>query len=343
MKLEAKIGQMLMAGFRGLAVWPEHPVIRGIRQHHLGAVVLFDYDVPLSSSERNIESVAQVQKLISVLQEAGGHSLLVAVDQEGGEVRRLREAVDFPALPSAQVLGASGNPEQTRRAAAETAEGLVHLGFNWNLAPVVDLNLNPQSPVIGGIGRCFSADPAEVARHAQAFIEAHHQHGVSCSLKHFPGHGSAADDSHMDLVDVTGSWSRVELEPYTALMAAGLADAIMTAHVFNRHIDPDFPATLSQAAIGGLLRGELGYDGVVITDDMRMGAIANHYGFETAIERAIAAGVDIVMLANNTLYEEDAVPRACAFIRQLVETGRITEERIDESCARIARMKRSLV
>ena len=99
----------------------------------------------------------------------------------------------------------------------------------------------------------------------------------------------------------------------------------------------------SQAAIGGLLRGELGYDGVVITDDMRMGAIANHYGFETAIERAIAAGVDIVMLANNTLYEEDAVPRACAFIRQLVETGRITEERIDESCARIARMKRSLV
>jgi beta-N-acetylhexosaminidase len=117
----------------------------------------------------------------------------------------------------------------------------------------------------------------------------------------------------------------------------------MTAHVFNRHIDPDFPATLSQAAIGGLLRGELGYDGVVITDDMRMGAIANHYGFETAIERAIAAGVDIMMLANNTLYEEDAVPRACAFIRQLVETGRITEERIDESCARIARMKRSLV
>lgn len=339
MALDAKIGQMLMAGFRGLALGPDHPVIRDIRQHHLGGVVLFDYDVPLASSERNIASATQVRELISGLQEAAGNALLVAVDQEGGQVRRLREAVDFPPLPAAQVFGEGGDPERTRQAAAETAAGLVRLGFNLNLAPVVDLNLNPQSPVIGGIGRCFSADPDEVVRHAQAFIEGHRQHGVSCMLKHFPGHGSAAGDSHRDLVDVTQSWSRIELQPYAALIAAGLADAVMTAHVFNRDLDPDFPATLSHATIGGLLRGELGYDGVVITDDMQMGAIANHYGFATALERTIGAGVDIIMLANNTLYEEDAVARACACIRELVATGRIAEERIDESCARIARLQ----
>ena len=117
----------------------------------------------------------------------------------------------------------------------------------------------------------------------------------------------------------------------------------MTAHVFNRHLDSNFPATLSEATISGILRGELGYDGVVLTDDVQMGAIANHYGFEVALERAIGAGADIVILANNTLYEEDSGPRAAACIRRLVEAGKISEERIDESCARIARLKATLV
>ena len=228
----------------------------------------------------------------------------------------MREQVGFPELPSAQALG-TGDPEETRRIGGETAGGLLNLGFNLNLAPVVDLNLNPDSPVIGGIGRCFSADPAEVVRHARAFIEGHRARGVPCTLKHFPGHGSAADDSHMDLVDVTQTWSRV----------------------FNRAIDPDFPATLSRAAIGGLLRGELGFDGVVISDDVQMGAVANHYGFEIAIERALLAGIDIIILANNTLYQEDAVSRACTCIRRLLDDGKIDEARIDASCARIARLK----
>ena len=338
MDLDAKIGQLLMAGFRGLVAAPGDPVLRDLEQHRLGSVVLFDYDVPLKSPVRNIESANQVRALIGVLQEAAGGGLLVAVDQEGGQVRRLREQVGFPELPSAQALG-TGDPEETRRIGGETAGGLLNLGFNLNLAPVVDLNLNPDSPVIGGIGRCFSADPAEVVRHAWAFIEGHRARGVPCTLKHFPGHGSAADDSHMDLVDVTHTWSRVELEPYAELIAAGACDAVMTAHVFNRAIDPDFPATLSRAAIGGLLRGELGFDGVVISDDVQMGAVANHYGFEIAIERALLAGIDIIILANNTLYQEDAVSRACTCIRRLLDDGKIDEARIDASCARIARLK----
>ena len=343
MELNAKIGQMLMAGFRGLSAGPADPIIRDIREYHLGGVVLFDYDVPLASSERNIQSFAQVHALINALQMASVEPLLVAVDQEGGQVRRLREAVEFPSLPSAQVLGERGDPAWTCELAAETARALSSLGFNLNLAPVVDLNLNPQNPVVGGSERSYSADPNVVVAHARAFIEGHRQHGLPCTLKHFPGHGSSADDSHMDLVDVTQSWSRSELEPYAELIAAGLADAVMTAHVFNRHLDSDFPATLSEATISGILRGELGYDGVVLTDDIQMGAIANHYGFEVALERAIGAGADIVILANNTLYEEDSVPRAAACIRRLVEAGKVAEERIDESCARIARLKATLV
>ena len=188
-------------------------------------------------------------------------------------------------------------------------------------------------------GSSLRIHPAEVVRHAWAFIEGHRARGVPCTLKHFPGHGSAVDHSHMDLVDVTPTWSRVELEPYAELIAAGACDAVMTAHVFNRAIDPDFPATLSRAAIDGMLRGELDFDRVVISDDMQMGAVANHYGFEIAIERALLAGIDIIILANNTLYQEDAVSRACTCIRRLLDDGKIDEARIDASCARIARLK----
>ena len=166
-------------------------------------------------------------------------------------------------MPSAQVLGA-GEPEKTRRVGAETAAELLNIGFNFNIAPVVDLNFNPDSLVIGSIGRCFSAEPAEVVRHARAFIEGHRAHSVPCTLKHFLGYGSAPGDSHMDLVDVNQTWSRVELKPYTELIAAGACDAVMTVHVFNRAIDPDFSATLSRATIDGLLRVELGFDRVII-------------------------------------------------------------------------------
>jgi beta-N-acetylhexosaminidase len=222
------------------------------------------------------------------------------------------------------------------------AKTLAELGINLNLAPVVDVNTNPDNPIIAKYERSFSADPEIVTEHALEFIKAHHEQGVLCTLKHFPGHGSSTGDSHLGVVDVTDTWARTELEPYANIIQAGQADAIMTAHVFNANLDSEYPATLSRPTITGILREELGYGGVVISDDMQMGAIADHYGFETAIQKSIEAGVDIIAIANNSVYEEDIAARTVALIKQLVQDGRVDEARIHESYQRIQRLKSKL-
>jgi beta-N-acetylhexosaminidase len=337
--LEVKIGQMLMVGFRGLEVDGEHFVVQDIQQRHLGGVVLFDYDVPTQRPVRNVESPAQLQALIASLQSVSGTTTLIAIDHEGGIVTRLKEQHGFPPTVSHQHLGEINDLEKTHEEATLMAETLADLGVNLNLAPVVDLCANPDNPIIARYERCFSADPQIVGDHALQFIRAHHEQGVLCTLKHFPGHGSSTEDSHRGLVDITATWSRSELEPYARIIEAGLADAIMTAHVFNADLDEQYPATLSQVTVTGILRETLGYDGVVISDDMQMGAIANRYGFETAIQRAIEAGVDILLFGNNSVYEEDVAARAIETIKASVQAGAISEARIDESYRRIWRLK----
>jgi beta-N-acetylhexosaminidase len=340
--LEIKIGQMLMIGFRGLEVNDDHLIVRDIRERGLGGVVLFDYDVPGQSLVRNVESPAQVQALVGLLQAASDIPLLVAIDHEGGVLTRLKEEHSFPPTLSHQALGEIDDPAFTREQTAAMAQTLAGLGINLNLAPVVDLNLNPGNPIIARYERSFSADPEAVTRHAIAFIEAHHEQGVRCALKHFPGHGSSTGDTHEGWVDVTDTWSRLELEPFANIIEVGRADAIMTAHVFNAKLDADDPATLSRPTITTILREELGYDGVVISDDMQMAAITDHYGFEAAVRKAIEAGVDILAFANNSVYEEDVASRAVALVKRLVEEGSISEARIDASYRRIRRLKNRL-
>ncbi len=337
--LDVKIGQMLMVGFRGLELANDHFVVRDIWKHHLGGVVLFDYDVPTQQPVRNIETPSQVKALVAFLQSASTKPLLVAIDHEGGIITRLKAGHGFPPSVSHQYLGQINNLTTTHEHASRMAKTLKELGINLNLAPVVDLCVNPDNPIIAKYERCFSADPQLVTDHALQFIRAHHEQGILCTLKHFPGHGSSAQDSHLDLVDVTHIWSRAELEPYAGIIQAGQADAIMTAHVFNTNLDAQNPATLSQATITGLLREELGYQGVIVSDDMQMRAISQHYGFEAAIQRAIEAGVDIIAFANNSVYEEDIATRAIALIKELIQTGSISESRIDESYWRIQRLK----
>jgi len=339
--LKIKIGQMFMRGFRGLSIDPADPVIRDIREHGLGGVVLFDYDVPSGTPVRNIASPDQVRGLISTLQEAADGSLLVAVDYEGGRVNRLKSRFGFPETVSAQTLGLQ-DPAHTGEQAAAMADMLADLGFNMNLAPVVDVNVNPESPVIGALERSFSGDPDTVAAHAAAFIEAHHDRNILCTLKHFPGHGSAASDSHKGLTDITETWSEKEFAPYRTLIQKGLADAVMTAHVYHAGLDPEFPATLSSKIIGGLLRRQLGYNGIVLSDCMQMGAIVQEYGFEEAVLRAVQAGVDILVYANNSVYKEDVALRAIEILVNLVNSGKISEARIDASWQRIRKLKNRL-
>jgi beta-N-acetylhexosaminidase len=336
---------LLMLGFKGRSAADTAVIARDIRELGLGGVILFDKDMTTTIDSggpgpRNIESPAQVRMLTAHLQAQARTPLLVAIDQEGGRVNRLKPDYGFPASVSAEELGALDQPAETYRHAEATARTLKDAGINFNLAPVVDLDANPANPIIKGKRRSFSADPAVVARHAAEWVRAHRAHGVACCAKHFPGHGSAAGDSHLGFVDVTQTWHERELLPYRELIAAGLCDAVMSAHVFHAKLDPKLPATLSPAVINGLLRGQLGFGGVVVSDDLGMGAIAQHHGLEAALVAAVNAGVDLLCLGNNLTYDPEIAAKALAVLEGAVATGTIPVERIDESCKHILALKK---
>ncbi len=340
--LDVKIGQMIMVGFRGLDAAPESPVARHIREEGIGGVVLFDYDVPLGKAGRNIQSPGQLRRLCARLQSYAGIPLLIGIDQEGGRISRLKEKYGFPPSVSPAALGARNDPDTTRAAARRTAALLRSLGINLNFAPVVDLALNPKNPVIAGLERSYSADPRIVTAHARAALEGFRAEKVAGAIKHFPGHGSSTGDSHLGFTDVTRSWRPAELEPYRALIAEGIVPCVMTAHVFHAGLDPAYPATLSAKVLTGILRDSLRFDGVIISDDMQMKAVSALYSLDTAVVRAVAAGVDLLLFANNSLYDEEAAGKAASIIRRAVDTGLISRERIDASFRRIMALKEQL-
>jgi len=338
--LEEKIGQMLLAGFRGYEISESHPIARDLAEHNLGGVILYDQEMAdATRTGRNIKSRRQVKALVASLQRRARTPLLVAIDQEGGQVNRLKPAYGFAETISHEELGTINRPEQTFAQAERTARTLLDLGINLNLAPVVDLNAGLENPIIAGKGRSFSSDPGLVARHALEFARAHRRHGIMTCAKHFPGHGSARGDTHLGAVDVTGYWTEQELIPFQRLIQAELCDVIMTAHVFNARLDPDRPATLSRRVLGGLLRGRLGFEGVILSDDMEMKAIADGYSLEEAVRHGIQAGLDVLCFGNNMKFDPDIGAKAAGIIRGLVERGEISEARIDESFRRVQRLK----
>jgi beta-N-acetylhexosaminidase len=339
--LRDMLGQMLLVGFRGAELAADAPILRDIGEYNLGGVILFDRDVQLQTQGRNIRSPEQVRALTARLREGAAEPLLIAVDQEGGRVRRLREEAGFPFSPSAREMG-QGEPVATRREGEKTGELLAGLGINLDFAPVVDVDVNPASPAIGALDRSFSADPERVAEHARAFAEGLRAKGVLPCLKHFPGHGSAMADSHLGLTDISQTWSPGELVPYERLIPLRVSPFIMCGHLFLSQFDPDYPCTLSPAVLTGLLRDRLGFEGVIVSDDMQMRAIAEHYGLEEAVLRAVEAGVDILVFGNNLDYDPDIVPKAVGILERGVRSGRISRERIAASCARIRAAKAML-
>jgi beta-N-acetylhexosaminidase len=338
--LKEKIGQMLLAGFRGYEAGAEHPLARDLAERNLGGVILYDEDTADPALRgRNIQSRSQVRDLVESLQRRARTPLFVAIDQEGGRVNRLKPAYGFAETLSHEELGTINRPEQTFAHAERIALTLLDLGINWNLAPVVDLALGADNPIISGQRRSFSADPEIAARHAMEFARAHRRHGIMTCAKHFPGHGSARGDTHLGAVDVTRHWRERELIPFQRLIQAGLCDAIMTAHVFNARLDPDRPATLSRRVLHGMLRGQLGFEGVIVSDDMEMKAIANGYSLEEALRLGIEAGLDVLCFGNNMSFDPDIVAKAAGMIEGLVAAGKITEARIDESFRRVQQLK----
>ena len=339
-ELEKMIGQMIMVGTRGMTIEEVSPQFQQqIKDGKIGGIVLFDYDVVKKEYHRNIQSPEQVKGLIDGLQKLAPTPLFMAVDQEGGRVNRLKPKYGFPSSVSAQYLGDLDNVDSTRYYGTRTAKVCQDLGFNVNFAPAVDVNYNPTSPAIGNIERSYSADPEMVIKHASILIEEQAAKGILSTLKHFPGHGSAQSDSHYGVTDVTKYWQESELIPFEQLGKLDKNVAIMTAHVANQNLDPDFPATLSKKIITGILREKLGFQGVIFSDDMQMQAVNDHFGFETLLEKSILAGVDVLVFGNNLKYDEQIPTKAIELISKMVKDGTISRDRIEQSYQRIIAIK----
>jgi len=358
--LRTMIGQMIMVGFKEAKVEEATPVVRALREISLGGVILFNIDLKcyleklqrnpgLGRPEaarvcsRNILWPAQVRALT---QDLKGNSLIppfIAVDQEGGLVSRLGPWAGFSESPSPRELGKRDDPKATETAARTMAADLKGVGININLAPVVDLSLNPEN-IIAKNGRSFGPEPALVCRHATAFIRVHREEGLLTTLKHFPGKGSAGKDTHYELADVTDCYTSEELEPFSQLIAGGLADLVMTAHIYNDRWDRLYPATLSSRVLQGMLREDLNYRGVIISDDLLMGAIVKKFSFEDACRMAVQAGVDVLLASNNSPegYDSNLPFRMFSTIHRAVQKGEISPERIRESYRRIMELKKRI-
>ncbi len=352
------IGQMIMVGFREAKIDERTPIVQALGKLGLGGVILYNIDLPcylerlktdpgLSRPEasrvcpRNILSAPQIRNLTTDLKHWASIPPFIAVDQEGGIVSRLGPGAGFPEFPSPKELGSKDDLPSTEAAARAIAVTLKGAGINLNLAPVVDLDLN-QENIIAQYGRSFGSDPERVLRHARSFVEVHREEGVLTALKHFPGKGSAGKDTHYELAEVTGLYSLQELKPFSQLIAEGRADLVMTAHICHAQWDSRYPATLSARVLRGTLRKDLRYEGVVISDDLLMGAILKEYRLEEACLLAVQAGVDILLASNNSPegYDPDLAPRIISAVHKAVQEGRIPEERIKESYERIMGLKK---
>ena len=337
--------QMLMVGFKGDSINDQSDAARYVRDLKVGAIVLFDVDLTGDATigSRNVTSTGQLAELTSKLQSYADYPLLIALDQEGGRVVRMKTQYGFQPIVSAKYLGETDNEDTTRFYGHRMGEQLHRYGVNINLAPVLDLD-NPECPAIGKLNRSYGASPSQVLRHARWLIDEHHKQGVLCAVKHFPGHGSAISDSHWGFVDVTQTWDPEELIPFRKLINEGRVDLVMTAHIFNQKLDPDYPATLSRKTLDGLLRKKLGYDGVVVTDDMYMEGIINKYSIERALVLAINAGADLICVGNNinTGFEADRPFRLVDIIVGAVKRGEIPYARLLQSHNRIERLLQKL-
>ncbi|MBC7074208.1 glycoside hydrolase family 3 protein, partial [Candidatus Parcubacteria bacterium] len=341
-ELKEKIGQMIMIGFRGTEIKKDSHIVKVIKDLKIGGVILFDFDVPSKSFPRNILNPNQTKKLISDLQGFSKIPLFVAVDAEGGRVNRLKKEYGFLEIPSHQKLGQIDNLEFTKEKAQNLSQQLKELGFNMNFAPVLDLNLNPQNPIIGKLERSFSSDPEKVFLHAKAFILAHIKNNIIPVAKHFPGHGSSRGDTHFEIEDITETFQEKELMPYKKLEKENLLKVVMVGHLMNKNLDEKYPASLSKVFIENILRKEIGFEGIVISDDLGMKAISKNFSLEEAILQAIQSGVNILLFSNNTEtgYDENLPYKVVDIILQAVKDGKIKKERILESYEKIIKLKK---
>jgi len=300
---------MLIIGFQGCEINEHSPISQWLSNDGVGGVLLFDKELDTGSYGKNLKSQAKIKQLTHQLNHYSANDLSdSALEEEFGQM----------------------------------ASTLQSLGFNLNFAPVVDLDLNNQEGIIGKLKRSFSSDPAQIVRVARQFVDVFSRHGIACAYKHFPGHGSAVGDTHEGFVDVTNTFKPEELVPYQRLLQDVYKPTmVMTAHVINKHLDSKgLPATLSHEVLTGMLRREMGYDGVIISDDLQMHAISNHYSLEESLCLTINAGADMMIFANQL--GSITAPEVIDCVEQLVLHRKIDPQRIDDAYRRIMRLKQQI-
>jgi beta-N-acetylhexosaminidase len=338
---ESMIGQMIMVGFSGSG--ERDAGVAAVRDQlnagTIGGVVLYP---------ENIGSPERLRWLTAFLRNAKSSPVpFIAVDQEGGLVQRLTRRNGHSYFPSAFSVGRNpsfASPDSAKKLYANMAAELAHAGFNLNFGPVVDLNLNPWNPVIGQRDRSFGADPNIVTTMARAFIAAHREADIVTVAKHFPGHGSSHADSHRALANVAETWKEIELEPYRNLAKEGMLDAVMIGHLYHPRFSDGamLPASLSRRAVQALRDSYIGFDGVVVSDDMEMGAVSDDYSFEERVIKAVNAGTDLLVFSNISARDAELGSRIHAVIADAVRDGRISRSRVEQAYGKIKALKQRL-
>lgn len=316
-KLSSQIARMFCIGFDGLSLPDSARQLLHMGVQH---VILF---------ARNISTPAQVFELTARIKNDSAHSVMICIDQEGGRVRRLREG--FTQIPSMRALGATGDESLAERVGRTLGRELRAVNIDLDFAPCLDVDTNPANPVIGE--RSLGADPQLVGRMAIQIIRAMQAEGVAACGKHFPGHGDTHVDSHKALPRVDYDLQRlqtVELIPFKKAINAGIA-CIMSAHVIVSALDANYPATLSTAALNGIVRQQLNFQGVLFADDFEMKAIADNYGFEESIIRGVLAGCDVIPICHTLALQHQAIET----LTKAVERGQVPQSRIDQAGQRI--------
>lgn len=335
--LRAAIGQMIIVGFEGSST--KNPAFRKLEdkvRHGQVSGVLY--------LQRNIASKASVIAMNDALQKAAPGPLIIAVDQEGGAIQRIPDGMAFPRVPSAKTVANRLTLQKAYQAYSVLARSLHSWGFNLNLGPVADLNVNPANPIIGKLGRSFSGKPETVIHYAAAFVDAHRKFGVLTSLKHFPGHGSARTDSHEGFSDVSDTSKPEELAVFKNLIQDDYADVIMIGHTYDAKLQPNGkrPATLDRDVVTNLLRKKMRYNGPVITDDLQMAAVADHFSLKDTVIGAVLAGNDLLVFGNSKSIDPEIDVKVTGILLAEAEKNPELRNMIERAADRIADLKRNL-
>jgi beta-N-acetylhexosaminidase len=338
--LEQMAGQMIIVGFQGDDAGDKSvkALAAELAAGDIGGVMYL---------KPNVKSLAAVKEMNAAFRAASPDlPPFITLDQEGGAVERLTADVGFTEVPNARTVAAEDSPEQAEVLYGKMAAAIAKLGFTVNFGPVADLDINPKNQIIAKYGRAFGKGADVVAAYDAAFIRAHHAAGLLTALKHFPGHGSSTADSHEGFVDISKTWSSVELDPYRALIGEGMADFVMVGHLFHSDYAGEgsvkLPASLSPEWIGGVLREQLGFKGAVISDDLEMGAIREHFSLRDTVLRAVRAGVDVLLFSNTAKYRAGLADEVRAILVAEGEADPAFAQRIAESYARIVALKRRI-